>query len=80
MNNRKRIKLNKIEEIGKFTNLIRELASDVDIICGHYVIDAKSVLGIYTLDLSKVIEIFIHTDEELELILFDSITKEYEVL
>ena len=40
------------------------LEYDLDLISGRYVIDAKSLLGIFSLDLSKPIELTIHADEE----------------
>ena len=37
---------------------------DFDLISGRYVIDAKSIMGIFSLDLSKPIDLTIHTDED----------------
>ena len=40
-----------------------------DLISGRYVIDAKSIMGIFSLDLSKSIDLAIHAEEELDKIL-----------
>ena len=39
---------------------------DFDLVSGRYVIDAKSIMGIFSLDLSKSIDLAIHTDENLD--------------
>ena len=40
--------------------------ADFDLISGRYVIDAKSIMGIFSLDLSKPIELAIHTETGLD--------------
>ena len=50
-------------------NYVRLLFSfyfDFDLISGRYVIDAKSIMGIFSLDLSKPIELAIHTETGLD--------------
>ena len=45
--------------------LIRSLKDvDFDLVSGRYVIDAKSIMGIFSLDLSKPIDLNIHADED----------------
>ena len=36
---------------------------DIDLVSGRYAVDAKSIMGIFSLDLSKPIELDIHTDD-----------------
>ena len=43
-------------------NAISQFDFDFDLISGRYVIDAKSIMGIFSLDLSKPIELAIHTE------------------
>lgn len=57
-----KIKLNMIDDIKEFLNEVIKIESDVDLIKGRYVIDAKSTIGIFTLDLSDPVEIVIHSD------------------
>jgi len=53
--------------------------ADIDVKSGRYVIDAKSIMGLFSLDLSKPIEIIIHSDSDSELERFAEVMKNYEV-
>ena len=64
-----KICLNSIEKVKSFVNDITKFVVDFDLVSGRYVIDAKSIMGIFSLDLSKPIDLSIHADEELESIL-----------
>lgn len=63
------ISLNSIDKVKAFVNTITRFDYDFDLISGRYVIDAKSIMGIFSLDLSKPIDLAIHAEEELEAIL-----------
>ena len=54
--------LDSIDKVKSFVNEITKFDSDFDLISGRYVIDAKSIMGIFSLDLSKPIELTIHSD------------------
>jgi len=54
--------LDSIDKVKSFVNEITKFDSDFDLISGRYVIDAKSIMGIFSLDLSKPIELSIHND------------------
>ncbi len=60
------ISLNSIGKVKSFVNAISQFEYDFDLISGRYVIDAKSIMGIFSLDLSKSINLAIHTDENLD--------------
>lgn len=62
------ISLNSIEKVKSFVNDIARFDSDFDLVSGRYVIDAKSIMGIFSLDLSKPINLNIHADEDTEII------------
>ena len=47
------ISLNSIDKVKSFVNAITQFEFDFDLISGRYVIDAKSIMGIFSLDLSK---------------------------
>ncbi|MBQ2504318.1 MAG: HPr family phosphocarrier protein, partial [Lachnospiraceae bacterium] len=47
-----------------FVNVISQFDSDFDLISGRYVIDAKSIMGIFSLDLSQPIDLTIHAEED----------------
>lgn len=57
-----KVSLNSIEKVKVFVNSVSKYDSDFDLISGRYVIDAKSIMGIFSLDLSKPIELSIHDD------------------
>ncbi len=63
------ISLNSIDKVKSFVNDISKFNSDFDLVSGRYVIDAKSIMGIYSLDLSKPITLSVHSDTETEEIL-----------
>ena len=63
------ISLNSIDKVKAFVNDITKFDNDFDLVSGRYVIDAKSILGIFSLDLSKPIDLSIHAEENLNEIL-----------
>lgn len=56
------ISLNSIDKVKAFVNDISKYDFDFDLVSGRYVIDAKSIMGIFSLDLSKPIDLNIHAD------------------
>ncbi len=64
-----KICLNSIEKVKSFVNDITRFDADFDLVSGRYVIDAKSIMGIFSLDLSKPIDLNIHAQEEMDIIL-----------
>ena len=66
------ISLNSIDKVKSFVNDITKFDYDFDLVSGRYVIDAKSIMGIFSLDLSKPIDLNIHAedgDEEVMIVL-----------
>ena len=57
------ISLNSIDKVKSFVNAITQYEYDFDLISGRYVIDAKSIMGIFSLDLSKELTLNIHSDD-----------------
>ena len=56
------ISLNSIDKVKSFVNDISKFNFDFDLVSGRYVIDAKSIMGIFSLDLSNPIVVEIHSD------------------
>ena len=71
------INLGSIDKVKSFINDITKFDSDFDLVSGRYVIDAKSIMGIFSLDLSKPINLNIHGDEDNAEIM--EVIKKYEV-
>ena len=57
------ISLNSIDKVKSFVNDITKFECDFDLVSGRYVIDAKSIMGIFSLDLSKPIDLNIHSED-----------------
>ena len=57
------IMLNSINDVKNFVNAVNKYDFDVDLTSGRYVVDAKSIMGIFSLDLSKHIKLDIHGDD-----------------
>lgn len=56
------ISLNSIDKVKAFVNDLAKFDVDFDLVSGRYVVDAKSIMGIFSLDLSKPIDLNIHTE------------------
>ena len=63
------INLGSIDKVKSFVNEITKYDNDFDLVSGRYVIDAKSIMGIFSLDLSKPIDLNIHADGDVDAIL-----------
>ena len=63
------ISLNSIDKVKSFVNDITKFDYDFDLVSGRYVIDAKSIMGIFSLDLSKPIDLNIHAEDSAEEVL-----------
>ena len=63
------ISLNSIDKVKSFVNDISRFDYDFDLVSGRYVIDAKSIMGIFSLDLSKPIELNIHATENVDAVM-----------
>ena len=61
-----KISLNSIDKVKSFVNDITKFDQDFDLVSGRYVIDAKSIMGIFSLDLSKPIDLNIHADDNVD--------------
>ena len=55
-----KVKLHTIEDVKHFVTQSNAQLSDIDVISGRYIVDAKSLLGLFSLDLTKPVEILVH--------------------
>ena len=60
--------LQAINDVKEFVNIVMKYDFDVDLVSGRYAIDAKSIMGIFSLDLSKPIQLNAHTDDAEDLL------------
>ena len=63
------ISLNSIDKVKSFVNDLAKFDADFDLVSGRYIIDAKSIMGIFSRDSSKPIDLNIHTENNIEEIL-----------
>ena len=57
------ISLKSITDVKDFVNIVNKYDFDIDLTSGRYVVDAKSIMGIFSLDLSKPIKVDIHSED-----------------
>ncbi len=71
------VKIVTIDDVKKFVSTVMTFNYDIDLISGRYAIDAKSIMGIFSIDLSKELKLVAHTDDtaELEKAISDFIVK-----
>lgn len=55
--------LSSINDVKDFVNIVNKYDYEIDLISGRYVVDAKSIMGIFSLDLSKPIKVEIRNDD-----------------
>ncbi len=67
------IRLRSIEDVKSFVNIMAQFKGYFDLVSGRYVVDAKSVMGIFSMDLSKNLELRILQTEEQEKEIIDAI-------
>jgi len=58
-----KVELSSINDVKNFVNIVSKYDFDIDLISDRYVVDAKSIMGIFSLDLTKTITVQAHTDE-----------------
>lgn len=61
-----KVLINTVEKVKDFVNATTKLSCDVDIVSGRHIIDAKSIMGVLSLDVSRPIEIEVHAHDEAE--------------
>ncbi len=66
MKNKATIRLSTINDVKDFVAEVTLCDYDVDLISGRYAVDAKSIMGIFSLDLSKTIQLEAHTEDASE--------------
>ena len=57
------IRLSLVENVNRFVNIVGHYPFDMDLRAGRHVVDAKSILGIFSLDLSRPIALEIYSDD-----------------
>lgn len=71
------ISLTEINKVKDFCNLMASLTSDVSLVSGKYVVDAKSIMGIFSLDLSKPISFYLDSKDDAEIASIRELVKDF---
>ena len=58
-----KIMLSSINDVKNLVNIVNKYDFDIDLISDRYVVDAKSIMGIFSLDLTKAIKVEAHTED-----------------
>lgn len=56
--------INSIDDVKNFVNIVNRYSCDIDLVSGRYVVDAKSIMGIFSLDLTQPIKVEVHSDDK----------------
>ncbi len=59
-----KVKFSTIDHVKKFVNAIQSVDADIDLVHNRYVIDAKSIMGIFSMDLSRPLDLVIHSEDK----------------
>lgn len=73
------IKLNTLQRIKSFVDIVDKFESDVDITQGRYIINAKSIMAIFSLNLLEVLLVRIDSDDIEEIESFNNVMEEFKV-
>jgi len=57
------VRIASIQDVRDFVNIVTKYNTDVDLISGRYIVDAKSIMGIFSLDLLNPITLNAHSDD-----------------
>lgn len=71
------VNLNNIDKVKKFNAVVSQNGNAFDLVSGRYVIDAKSIMGIFSLDLSKDIELVAHFEDGADVKEFEASIAEF---
>ena len=73
------IKLDTIEKVKKFSSVVETFDNDIDIMSGRYVINGKSIIAIFSLDLGKALKVIIHKASLNDVAKFEKAMEEFRV-
>lgn len=72
------VNISNITKVKEFIKRVNEFESDIDVISGRYVIDAKSIMGVFSLDVLKPLKVEINSESEEEISRFIEMMEEFK--
>lgn len=73
------VALNTIGKVKKFTNIANSFDCEIDVLQGRYIISAKSLMGIFSLNLTETVTVEIESDDEKEIDRFLEKMEEFRI-
>ena len=61
------INLSSLDKVKEFESNVSKLDGDFDLVSGKYIVDAKSMMGIFSLDLTKPVQLNIYNESDVNL-------------
>lgn len=58
-----KVKFEKVTDVIEFVNEISKIECDADLSSGRHLVNAKSIMGIFVLDVSKPVDLIIYSDD-----------------
>lgn len=58
------VSLSSIEDVKKFVDAANHCDCEVDVLSGRYIINAKSIMGLFSIDLAKPVRVEVHGTQE----------------
>ena len=58
------VSLNSVDKVKRFVSVTAGFDTEIDVVSGRYVIDGKSFMGIFSMDLSKPLLVRVHENGE----------------
>ena len=77
MNKEMYVKINSIEKVKSFVKDAESFSSEIDIVHGRYILDAKSIMGLFSIDLTKELKIVIQSEDKEEILRFHEFMSKY---
>ena len=63
------VSINTVDKVKSFVNVITKFEYDFDLVSGRFVVDAKSIMGIFSLDLGKPLRLNINTEDNTDVVM-----------
>lgn len=58
-----KIQIDSVDKVKKFSSIISKEEMDCEIVEGVHIVDAKSIMGIFSINLAKPVQLNIHSDD-----------------
>lgn len=78
MNKEITIDLGTISKVKQFVHITEEFESEIDVISGRYTVDAKSIIGLFSLNILEPLIVRINSENEEEIKSFNRVMEEFK--